>query len=57
MDKIQAEMKSSTFSEQMPIYRRAQAGRCRQSWYEAWSSVRVQSYLNESDMREFRIDD
>ena len=56
MDKIQAEMKNSAFSEQMGIYRELK-GRIPQSWYEAWQDVRVEAYLNDSDMREFRIED
>jgi hypothetical protein len=56
MEKIQAEMEHETFSEQMPVYLELKQA-VPADWYEAWSNLRVQSYLNESDMKEFRIDD
>jgi len=55
IDRIQAEMKNSSFSEQLDIYRELK-GRIPASWYEAWQGVRVDVYLNDSDMREFRIE-
>ncbi len=40
MDRIQAEMKNSAFSEQMEIYRELK-DRIPLSWYEAWQGVKV----------------
>ncbi|MGO9310310.1 MAG: hypothetical protein ACLQDL_14990 [Spirochaetia bacterium] len=55
MDQIQAEMKNAAFSEQMEIYRKLK-GRIPPGWYEAWQDIHVDVYLNESDMREFRVE-
>jgi hypothetical protein len=55
MERIQAEMKNAAFSEQMEIYRELK-GRIPTEWYEPWDSFRVEMYLNESEMREFRIE-
>jgi hypothetical protein len=55
VDRIQAEMKKASFSEELGIYRELK-DRIPRAWYEAWDSVRVEAYLNESEMREFRIE-
>ena len=55
MGRIQAEMKNSAFSEKMEIYRELK-DRIPQSWYEAWQGIQVDVYLNDSDMREFRVE-
>ena len=56
MDRIQAEMERSSFSEEMPVFQELKQS-VPAEWYEAWRNVRVQSYLNGADMKEFRIDD
>ena len=56
MGRIQAEMKSTAFTEQMKVFQELK-GRIPTDWYEAWARVRVEVYLNESEMREFRIED
>jgi hypothetical protein len=56
MERIQADMESSAFSEQMPVFLELKQA-MPADWYEAWNNVRVQSYLNEADMKEYRIDD
>ncbi len=56
LEQIQAEMKNSSFSEELEIYRQLKE-KVPSSWYDAWRAIRVEAYLNESDMREFRIED
>ena len=56
MERIQAEIKNATFTEQMEIFRELK-GRIPPEWYEAWARIRVEVYLNESEMREFRVED
>jgi hypothetical protein len=55
MERIQAEMKNTTFTEQMEIFKELK-GRIPAEWYEPWAPVRVEVYLNEAEMREFRIE-
>jgi hypothetical protein len=55
IDRIQGEMKNSAFSEELEIYRELK-GRIPGEWFEAWEKIRVEAYLNDSDMREFRIE-
>ncbi len=56
MEEIQAEMKDTKFSEELPCFRELKA-RVPPAWYEAWDNLRVEAYLNESDMREFKVED
>ena len=56
MEGIHAEMRHGGFSEEMGVFRALKA-QVPESWYEPWRKLRVQSYLNESDMKEFRIED
>ena len=56
MERIQREMKNASFSEEMGIFKELKS-KVPAAWYEPWKNIRVQAYLNESDMREFRIDD
>jgi hypothetical protein len=55
LDRIQGQMKNSTFSEDMDIYKELKA-RIPGEWYDAWQGFKVEVYLNDSDMREFRIE-
>ena len=55
MDRIQAEMKSGSFSEDMPFFRELK-GSVPPAWYDLWKDIRVEAYLNDSEMREFRIE-
>ncbi len=56
MERIQQEMKSLSFSEDLPFFRELKE-KVPPAWYEEWTSVKVEAYLNASEMREFRIDD
>jgi hypothetical protein len=56
MDRIQAEMKNASFSEDMSSFQELKA-RVPASWYEPWAKLKVQAYLNDQDMKEFRIED
>ncbi len=55
MDQIQEEIKNSSFSEDLGVYRELK-GKVPPDWYQPWERVRVERYLNESDMKEFRIE-
>lgn len=56
MSRIQSEMKSLSFSEDLPCFRELKE-KVPVSWYDDWTSVRVEAYLNASEMKEFRIED
>lgn len=56
LERIQAEMKNASFSEDMAVFQELRQ-KVPSSWFEAWQSIRVQSYLNGADMKEFSIDD
>lgn len=56
MEAIQSEMRHGGFSEDMSIFRALKA-RVPESWYAPWQNIRVESYLNESEMKEFRVED
>ena len=55
MERIQQEIKSSSFSEELDVYRELK-GKIPEAWYAAWQKIRVERFLNESDMKEFRIE-
>ncbi len=55
MDRIQAEMKNASFSEGMPYFQELKTT-IPPAWYEPWEDIRVEAYLNDSEMREFRIE-
>lgn len=55
MERIQEEIKNSSFSEELGIYRDLK-GQVPQSWYEAWQRIKVERYLNEAEMKEYRIE-
>ena len=56
MEAIQSEMRHGGFAEDMKIFRDLKA-RVPEAWYAPWEGIRVESYLNESEMKEFRIED
>jgi hypothetical protein len=55
LEKIQAVMKNASFSEDNPFFRELKS-KVPEKWFEAWKNIRVETYLNESDMREFRVE-
>jgi hypothetical protein len=55
MERIQAEMKHESFSEELGIFRELK-GRVPGSWYAPWEKLRIQSYLNDQDMKEYLIE-
>ena len=55
MERIQEEIKNSSFSEELGIFRDLK-GQVPQSWYEAWQRIKVERYLNEAEMKEYRIE-
>lgn len=56
MEGIQAEMRHGGFSEEMGVFKALKA-KVPPSWYEPLKTVHVEPYLNESDMKEFRVED
>jgi hypothetical protein len=56
MEKIQAEMKNASFSEEMGYYKELKE-MVPPEWYAPWEKLTVESYLNDQGMKEFRIDD
>ena len=56
METIQREMKSLNFSEDLPFYRELKE-QVPPAWYDDFRNVRVESYLNAEEMKEFRIED
>lgn len=55
MERIQEEIKSSSFSEDLVIYRSLK-GQVPQSWYEGWERIKVERYLNQAEMKEYKIE-
>jgi hypothetical protein len=55
MEGILAQMRHGGFSEEMEIFRQLKA-RVPEAWYQPWRGLRVESYLDEADMKEFRVD-
>jgi len=56
LDEIQTEMKDKSFSEALPCFRDLKT-KVPAEWYEPWASLRVEAYLNQADMREFKVED
>jgi hypothetical protein len=56
METIQTVFKTSKFSEEMELYKSLKP-RIPPAWSEEWKDVRLQMYLNESGLREFRVED
>jgi hypothetical protein len=55
MDRVEKEMRAG-FSEQMEVFRELKE-KVPAAWYDPWKSIRVEAYLNESEKKEFRIED
>ena len=55
MERIQEEIKSSSFSEDLEIFRSLK-DQVPQGWYESWQALKVERYLNEAEMKEYRIE-
>jgi hypothetical protein len=55
MTQVEKEMKAG-FSEKMDFFRELKE-KVPAAWYEPWKSIRVEAYLNESEKKEFRIED
>jgi hypothetical protein len=56
MEKIQAEMKNRSFSEELPYFRELKA-KVPPTWCDAWANLHIEAYLNQADMREFKVED
>jgi hypothetical protein len=55
MDRIQEEIKGQSFSEELASFRELKQ-QVPDSWYDAWRNIRIESYLNDAEMKEFRIE-
>ncbi|HEY9595298.1 MAG TPA: hypothetical protein VHE79_12535, partial [Spirochaetia bacterium] len=55
MERIQAEIKNQSFSEQLPSFRELKSN-VPDSWYESWKGITVEAYLNAAEMKEYRIE-
>jgi hypothetical protein len=56
MPQIEASMKSGNFSESNPVFAQLKA-RIPESWYRVWDGLRLEAYLNDENMKEFRVEE
>jgi hypothetical protein len=56
MGRVESSLKSGEFSEDNPVFRELKS-RVPESWYRSWQGLRVEAYLNERDLKEYRIED
>ena len=56
MAQIEASMRDGTFSESNATFQELR-GRLPPEWLEVWQGLEIQAYLNEQDMKEYRIED
>lgn len=56
MERIQQEMRGASFSEKMEVFQELKR-QVPASWYDEWRNLKVEAYLNDSGMKEFRIED
>jgi hypothetical protein len=54
MDRIQDEMKTGSFREDMKTFTELKA-RVPPSWYDVWAGVKLEAYLNAAERREYRV--
>ncbi len=55
LEKIQNVLRNTSFSEDMDLFRDLKA-KVPEAFSETWKNIRVESYLNEAGMREFRVE-
>jgi hypothetical protein len=56
MGRVESALKGGEFSEEHPVFRELKS-RVPDSWYRPWEGLKVEAYLNELDLKEYRIDD
>ncbi len=56
MGRVETALKGGEFTEDNPLFRELK-GRIPESWYRPWEGLRVEGYLNERDLKEYRIED
>ena len=56
MGRVESALKGGEFSEDNPVFRELKS-RIPESWYLPWEGLRVEAYLNEQDLKEYRIED
>jgi hypothetical protein len=54
--RIESSMKSGGFSEDNPMFQELKA-RVPDGWHRVWEGLRLEPYLNDQDMKEFRVDE
>jgi hypothetical protein len=55
MPRVEQSLRGGSFSETDPLYEELKA-RVPVEWYEIWRGLRVETYLNEADMKEYRVE-
>ena len=55
IEKIQSALKNTSFSEELGIFLELKT-KVPEAWYAPWKGIRLEAYLNESDMKEFLIE-
>jgi hypothetical protein len=55
MERIQAVVRSEIPPEKLPLFQELK-GRIPAPWYAPWEKVRVEAYLNDQEMKEYRIE-
>jgi hypothetical protein len=56
MGRVEASLRGGHFAEDNPVFRELKS-RVPASWYRPWEGLRVEAYLNERDLKEYRIED
>jgi hypothetical protein len=56
MGRVEGSLKGGEFSEDNPLFRELKS-RVPEAWYRPWEGLRVEAYLNERDLKEYRIED
>jgi hypothetical protein len=55
MGRVESALKGEEFSEDNPVFRELKA-RVPESWYRPWEGLKLEAYLNEQDLKEYRLD-
>lgn len=54
-DTIEQTLKNNNFSEDMPLFQQLKQ-KISERWQDVWSPLKVSTYLNDNDMKEFQVD-
>ena len=56
MGRVESALKGTEFSEANPVFGELKS-RVPEAWYRLWENLKVEAYLNEQDMKEYRVED